>query len=68
MIHIRATRALDSSNLDGLHISITSESIPDFKAMVDRALNCWDRAPPDLKQLGDLLTHGRVTQDYNSQT
>lgn len=34
---------------------------------ISKALNCWDQAPAELKELGDLLTHGRITQNYREQ-
>lgn len=46
-------------------IRITNESIYDFKALIRRGLNTWDDAPPELKQLGDLLDHGHVLQTYD---
>ena len=72
MIHARVTRkpSINSQDpestgpIDGIHISITAESIPNFQRLVDRALNCWNSAPAELKELGDMLTHGRVTQDH----
>lgn len=47
-----------------LRIEITEESLPLFQELVNRALNCWDSAPKDIKDLGDMLTHGRITQDH----
>lgn len=63
MIHAQVHRKPDSS-IGELKISVTEESIPDFTALINRALNCWDSAPKDLKELGDLITHGRITQDH----
>ena len=40
------------------------ESRAAFTLMVQKALNCWPDAHPALKELGDMLTHGRVLQDY----
>lgn len=64
MIHARVTRNPSTSNLDGIHLSITEDSIPVFMQLINRALNCWDGAPKEIKELGDLLTHDRVTQDH----
>jgi hypothetical protein len=47
-----------------LRIEVTEESIKIFQALVQRALNCWDSAPKELKDLGDMLTHGYITQDH----
>lgn len=63
MIHAKVTRNNDNS-IHLIRIEITEESIDQFKQLVDRALNCWNSAPADLKSLGDLLTHGYVTQKY----
>jgi hypothetical protein len=64
MIHVRVTRN-SSEKIDGAHIAITEESMESFTKMVNRALNTWDDAPKDLKELGDMLVHGRVLQDYS---
>ena len=63
MIHARVTRNPEG-DLDGIHIAVTAESLSSFKQLIDRALNCWDSAPKELKELGDMLTHGRITQDH----
>lgn len=44
-----------------------AESEQAFKILVRRALNTWPDAHPDLKELGDMLDHGRVLQDYQVQ-
>lgn len=66
MIHAKVTRNSENK-LDGIHISITADSIQNFHTLVDRALNCWDSAPAELKELGDMLTHGYVTQTHTNQ-
>lgn len=63
MIHARVSRNSENE-IDVLHLSITAESLPAFNQLVNRALNCWDSAPPELKELGDMLTHGYITQKY----
>lgn len=63
MIHAQVTRK-DDNSIHLLRIEVTEESLPDFIALINRALNCWDNAPKDLKDLGDLITHDRVTQDH----
>lgn len=63
MIDAQAHRKPDGS-IGELKISVTEESLPDFISLINRALNCWDTAPRELKELGDLITHGRVTQDH----
>jgi hypothetical protein len=64
MIHVRVTRN-SLFKIDAAHISITEESMEDFIKLVNRALNTWDDAPKDLKELGDMLVHGKVLQDYS---
>lgn len=63
MIHARVSRGPDSEIAE-IHISITAESIPGFTALISDALNCRPDVHPELKELGDMLTHGRVLQDY----
>lgn len=63
MIHASVHRTPEGS-VGEIKLSITAESIPLFTALIDRALNCWDSAPAELKELGDMLTHGRITQNH----
>lgn len=35
-----------------------------FQQLVNRAMNCWDRAPAKLKVFGDMVTEGKVLQNY----
>lgn len=48
-------------------LAISKEALEAFKLLVNKGLNCWDKAPPELKELGDILSHGEVLQDYNKQ-
>jgi hypothetical protein len=54
-----------SSGLSSIEIS--KEILPQFVGLINRALNCFPDAHPELKELGDLLTEGKVLQDYSSQ-
>jgi hypothetical protein len=56
-----------SQPLDEVIIRINKQTIPAFKQLVQRALNTWADAPPELKEFGDLLEHNQVLQDYYSQ-
>jgi len=49
------------------HIIIPNEIMPQFKALIARALNTFDTAHPALKELGDVLYHGQPLQDYYAQ-
>lgn len=63
MIHTRVSR--DSENkIFEIHISVTSDSLDNFTKLIYRSLNTWDTAPAELKDLGDMLTHGYITQDH----
>jgi hypothetical protein len=66
MIHARVSRNPENE-IDGIHISITADSIQNFNTLVNRALNCWDSAPAELKELGDMLTHGYITQTHTNR-
>lgn len=65
MIHTRQSRGPDNE-VQVLHISVTLESIPGFLELLGRALNTWDNAPAELKELGDIAIHGYPLQDYRS--
>lgn len=66
MIHVQVHRSGNdpAGEIQEIKLSFTQESIPLLHQVMNRALNCWDTAPKDLKDLGDMLTHGRVTQDH----
>lgn len=63
MITVRVTRN-DNNSLHLVRLEVDEASIKNFIALVDRALNCWDSAPKELKDLGDMLTHDRITQAH----
>lgn len=50
-----------------LELYVPKEIIPQFKQLISKALNSFPDAHPALKELGDMLTHGKVLQDYYSQ-
>lgn len=52
---------------NSLSLTIQSQLVPQFKDLINRALNCFPDAHPELKELGDILTEGKVLQDYASQ-
>lgn len=63
MIHVEVHRdSVDA--VAEFKISVTTDSIAGFKQMVAKALNCWPDAPPELKEMGDMLDHGKILQDY----
>ena len=43
------------------------ESKQRFKQLILRGINSWDQAHPELKELYDVLEHGRVLQNYSTQ-
>ena len=59
------------SPMDGevlyIQILIDKNSLIAFKQLVNRAMNTWDRAPAELKVFADMITEGKVLQDYKSQ-
>jgi hypothetical protein len=63
MIHTEIHRGPDSK-IREIKLSVTAISIPAFTALLHKALNCWPDAPKELKDLGDLVTHGYITQDH----
>jgi len=52
---------------DDLIIWSTKQHLEAIKQMVHRAVNTWPDAPPEIKELADLVTVGHVQQDYKSQ-
>lgn len=46
---------------------VGEKSIAEFQTLVRRSLNCWPDASAELKEFGDMVDHGQILQDYNSQ-
>jgi hypothetical protein len=41
-------------------------SIRQFQELVQRATNLWPDAHPEVKEFADIVTEGRVLQDYKT--
>ena len=54
-------------NTAAIQITIPIERVTEFKAILNRALNTWQDAPPEWKELSDILEHGQMLQDYYFQ-
>lgn len=56
---------------DGLPVAtvriVGSADIAFFKELVQRAVNCWDKAPVSVLEFADLVTVGHIQQDYQRQ-
>ena len=48
-------------------IEISEAGKKDLDELLFRAVNCWPNAPVPIKELNDIVRHGRVLQDYNHQ-
>ena len=68
MIKVSVHREGPERTMMGIHIYIDDEeSVERFKLLLHRGLNCWEDAPAELKELGDMFTHGRITQNHVKQ-
>lgn len=38
-----------------------------FQELVQRATNLWPDAPPQIKEFADIITNGKILQDYYGQ-
>jgi len=64
ILHVE-TRVMDGLGTTAKCIVATTEK--DWKLMQDimfRATNLWPDAPPQVKRLSDVVTNGKVLQDY----
>lgn len=52
---------------DTIVVVITKESIEPFKQLIQRGANLWPDAPAEIKEFADLITTGKVMQDYKAQ-
>lgn len=62
--------SLETTVQDGLGTvrkAIVADTAEDFKLLQEimfRATNLWPEAPPQVKRLADMVTNGKVLQDY----
>lgn len=54
-------------NMEALQLTIPIGRLAEFKSVLNRALNTWDTAPSEWKELADILEHGIALQDYYAQ-
>jgi hypothetical protein len=54
-------------NITAIELYIPAAEIPTLIAILNRALNCWDEAPPQWKHLADMIIHGKMLQNYYAQ-
>jgi len=64
MIH----HIIPSPNSDTLIITVSDDSVSAFRELIQRGANLWPAAPPEIKELADLITSGKILQDYRSQS
>lgn len=58
----------DDTEPYAVHVHIYDENIEMFKELVQRATNLWPDAPAEIKEFADLVTNGRIMQDYRAQS
>jgi len=63
MIKATVTRNNDNS-IHRLVLEIDSVSLVTFHQALNKALNCWDTAPAELKELADCIAFGAPLQQY----
>lgn len=66
-ITVKVHRWNGDGAISSIDIKITEDSLEQFQQLIHRGLNCWEDAPADLKEFGDMLTHGRITQNHVKQ-
>lgn len=55
----------EHEKLDKIQLTLEDkEAIASFQELMNRALNTWDAAPPEWKELADRIEHGKSLQDY----
>lgn len=60
----RQDETVACSPITSITFSVSSTSLPRFTTLINAALNTRPDVHPELKELGDMLTHGRILQDY----
>lgn len=60
---IRVTYIPEEFDLMSIHI-IGAESIESFKSFIRRGANTDEKASPEIKEFIDLVTEGKILQNY----
>lgn len=47
-------------------VIVSPSELEMFKELINRGMNCWDKAPPELKSFADRLMVGKELQDYHN--
>jgi len=55
-------------NLKRVNISIDAKEYVKFQELIQRGANLWPDAPDYIKRAADLLTTGKVMQDYENKS
>lgn len=63
IIYRAPTQPLGEERVATVRIS-GDEDIALFQKLVNRALGTWDTAPAQIKEFGDMVTEGKIWQDY----
>lgn len=58
---------IDLSGMKYWYIHVPVADQPKFAELIQRGANLWPDAPPEIKEFADLVTNGRVLQDYYAQ-
>jgi len=61
------TILVDNQQPYAVHIHIDDENWKSFQELIQRGANLWPDAPPEIKEFADLVTNGKVMQDYYRQ-
>ena len=65
MSDIVACRLKDGTGkVIALQLTIPFDRYNEFQTILNRALNTWDTAPAEWKELSDVLNHGNTLQNY----
>lgn len=57
----------NSTERPSAHISVHGLMLEEFREFINAAANCAPNASPAMKELIDLVTNGRILQDYYAQ-
>lgn len=52
---------------DGFVVIVDSDSIERFRDLIQRGVNLFPDAHPEIKEFADVITNGHILQDYYGQ-
>ena len=51
---------------DRISVSVVGPHVKQFQQLIARGMNTWNDAPPEMKELHDLVMYNELLQEYRT--